>query len=294
MADKFASRITAGVLLALTFGALIPVSVCAQNYNAVDQRFIPGTTYSGYNRPMTPATGGNYWWYGGGAAGYPYGGGYGGGALGGNLTGASSELLYPTADGPMPTTAPVPSYQTEAMDNLATTHQTPHNDGPSMSLTPDQMDMPKVSSYFHGFYRDLQAGAQYGGSSQGDTSGQVAISPPQQQPAFAHPPVQSHLSSMDFTSKAHTISGTAIGVRSDVRPKLQEAEQQFQDMKTSGQLGTFDVQPLETQMADLRRRAREVYNIQSDVEQRAEEGKLINDIETFEFQLKQHADGSGM
>jgi hypothetical protein len=286
MANKIRVRISFGLVAAVAVGLTIPTTASAQNYNAVSPNFIPGTTYSGYTRPMTPATGGNYWWYGGGAAGM---GGYGGGALGGNLSGASSELLYPTADGPMPTTAPVPSYQTEAEDNLMTQHVTPHNDGPSMSLEGDPMNMPKVSSYFRGFYADLQAGSQFG------RNNSVAAAPPEQAPpAFAKPQVESRLTSTDFRSHARTLSGTAIGVRTDVRPKLKEAEQQFQDLKASGKLGTFDTEPLETTLRDLRRRAQEVYNIQSDVEQRAEEGKLINDIDSFEYQLKQHQDDSGM
>lgn len=281
MANKFRVRISAGLLAAAAVGLAVPTTAFGQNYNAVSPNFIPGTTYSGYTRPMTPATGGNYWWYGGGAAGMGYG--YGGN-LGGNLTGASSELLYPTADGPMPTTAPVPSYQTEAEDNLMTQHVTPHNDGPSMSLDTNDINMPKVSSYFKGFYQDMQAGQQYG---------HLASEPPQGGPAFSKPPVDSRLTSTDFRSKAR-MSGTAISVRTDVGPKLKEAEQQFQDLQQSGKLGTFDIEPLETQLKDLRRRAREIYNIQSNVEQRTEEGKLINDIEQFLYQLKEHQDGTGM
>lgn len=280
MANKVGSRFTAGSLAALTLGALLPAAVGAQNYSAVSPNFIPGTTYSGGNR-AGGAMNGNYWWYGGGMGG---GAGYGGGGAGpfNNPT----QLLYPTADGPQPSTTPVPAYQTEMMDNLATQSHVEHTDGPSMSLDTNDMHMPKVSSYFQGFYQDMQAGAQYGRRGTW-TRAQAMQAPPSGGEGFQRPPVESRLSNGDFRSNTR-MSGTAISVRSDLKPKLAEAEQLLDDMKTTGKLGTFDIEPLDQQMQELRRRAKEVINIQSDVEQRAEEGKLINDIDSFEYQLRQH------
>jgi hypothetical protein len=286
MANKVGSRFTAGVLAALTLGALLPAAVGAQNYNAVSPNFIPGTTYSGGGRGGG-AMSGNYWWYGGGMGG---GAGYGGGGAG--PFNNPSQLLYPTADGPQPSTTPVPSYQTEMMDDLATQSKTIHTDGPSMSLNTNDIHMPKVSSYFQGFYQDMQAGAQYG--RRWAPQQQTAMQPPSGDDAgsvgaaFQRPQVQSRLSSGDFRAHARTLSGTSISVRSDLKPKMQEAEQLFSDLKASGKLGTFDMDPLEQQITDLRRRVHEVDNIQSDVEQRAEEGKLLNDIDNFEYQLRQH------
>jgi hypothetical protein len=279
MANKVGSRFTAGVLAALTLGALLPAAVGAQNRSAVSNAFIPGTTYSGGyggNRMN-----GNYWWYGGGMGG---GAGYGGGGAG--PFNNPSQLLYPTADGPQPSTAPVPAYQTEMMDNLATQTPNQHTDGPSMSLDTNDIHMPKVSSYFQGFYQDMQAGSQYG-----HWAPQTAMNPPSDEgPQFQRPPVESHLSNGDFRSHARTLTDTAVSVRTDLKPKMAEAEQLFSDMKATGKLGTFDLDPLEAQIKDLRRRVGEVDKIQSDVEQRAEEGQLINDIDNFEYQLRQHND----
>ena len=284
MANKVRSLFTAGVLAALSLGALLPVAVGAQNYRPVNQNFIPGTTYSGGGRGGG-AMNGNYWWYGGGMGG---GAGYGGGGAG--PFNNPSQLLYPTADGPQPSTAPVPAYQTEMMDDLATQHKTLHTDGPSMSLNTNDLHMPKVSSYFHGFYKDMQAGARYG--RRWAPQEQTAMQPPSSDDtdgrSFQRPAVESRLTSGDFRSRARSLSGTSVSVRTDLKPKIQEAQQAFNDLKVSGKLGTFDIDPLEQQMQDLRRRMHEVDNIQSDVEQRTEEGKLINDIDNFEYQLRQH------
>lgn len=322
MADKLASRISVGLLAAVAISlGVLPVHAMGYGAGMSRSGYIPGTT-AGY--PIGTMSAGQYsnmqpigrqngvdyrdagpwWWYGGGDAGYGgYGGGigYGAGGFGVGDTPNGTQIiqtqqqpLYPTADGPMPTTTPHPDYATEATDNLATRAPDLHNSGPSMSLTPDDMHMPKVSSYFKGFWQDMQMGQQLA-SSQADgqmtsqqATGQVVASNVAPHTAtagsFQPPVVQSRLSSVNFRS------GTAYAVRTELKPKLQEAEQQFQDLKAQGKIGTFDVQPLETQWADLKRRATEIDKIQNSVEQRAEEGKLINDISDFEYQLKQHVD----
>jgi hypothetical protein len=282
MANKMGSRISAGLLAAMTLGLLIPASALAQSREPVDARAIPGTTYAGRYGALTQATGGNYWWYGAGAG----GGGGGGAAMYGapgmysnSMNDNANQLLYPTADGPQPTTAPVPSYQTEAADAQSTAHVVPHMDGPSMSLQPDDIGAP--------------SGASGGGNA--STSARMASNVPQGQLSqFGHPQVESRLSPVEFKSGATgnptvALSPTAYAVGSELRPKLEEAEQMLRDAKVAGQLGTFDAAPLAEKMLDLRRRAREIIRIQNPVEQRTEEGKLINEISQFEYEIQQHA-----
>jgi hypothetical protein len=300
MANKMGSRISAGLLAAMTLGLLIPASALAQSREPVDARAIPGTTYAGRYGALTQATGGNYWWYGAGAG----GGGGGGAAMYGapgmysnSMNDNANQLLYPTADGPQPTTAPVPSYQTEAADAQSTAHVVPHMDGPSMSLQPDDIGAPSGASYFRGFWRDMQMGSAFGrgGGGNASTSARMASNVPQGQLSqFGHPQVESRLSPVEFKSGATgnptvALSPTAYAVGSELRPKLEEAEQMLRDAKVAGQLGTFDAAPLAEKMLDLRRRAREIIRIQNPVEQRTEEGKLINEISQFEYEIQQHA-----
>lgn len=316
MADKLASRISLGLLAALAMSVGVqPVQAAGFGGGGVGggvhSGYMPGTTAGypigtqsagQYANSIGRANGVNYrdygpwWWYGGGGYGaglptngYMYGGG-GGIGVGNTPNGTQiietqQQPLYPTADGPMPTTTPHPDYATEATDNLATQHPDLHNSGPSMSLQPDDLDMPKASSYFHGFWRDMQMSQQLAGNGPSlqvasDTAPVAASAKP-----FQPPVVQSRLSSPSFTSNGAV-------VRSELKPKLQEAEQLFTDLKQTGKLGTFDIDPLETQWKDLKQRATEIANIQNSVEQKAEEGKLINQISDFEYQLRQHVDSA--
>ncbi len=301
MADKMASRISLGLLAAVVMSLAIPSALFARDgfeAGGVGARsaYMPGVNQGGYpigtqsSGQYAGSLGGGYrggsaaWWQG---AGYGYGG-YGGGAsygpggVYGGMNNYSNQLLYPTADGPQPTTTPVPDYQTEMADTQITNHAVAHKDGPSMGFEDETPDMPKASSYFAGFWNDINAGG-----ANSAVSAQVASnnSPaPTQGVArnFDHPVVQSRLSSVQFNS--------SIAVRTELTPRLQEVAQMFQDLKTTNKLGTFDIDPLEQQLTELRRRAKEVVAIQNSVEQKAEEGKLLNSISEFEYQLKQHID----
>jgi hypothetical protein len=305
MANKMASRISGGLLAAVALSLVLQTASFAERGfsagggNMSRSAYMGGVNRGGYpigtmsssqyggslqNRYSPAMQAGPWWWYGGGGlgattyTGSTAGWGYGMGGMGMGYN--PEELLYPTADGPQPTTTPVPTYQTEAMDNLATAHQVIHTDGPSMSFQ-DDMDMPKASSYFKGFWNDINEGQS--------VAAQQVASVPSVQPNsgtarnFDHPVVQSRLSTpVQFNSK--------VAVRSELKPQLQEAEQMFMDLKTSGKLGTFDIEPLESKLLDLRQRARQVDNIDNSVEQRAEEGRLINSIKQFEYELRQHID----
>lgn len=296
MADKMASRISVGLLAAVTMSLVLQPAMLARDGfsggSGGARSYIPGTHYGGYpigtqsagqyagnnigrSYGMNHADAGPWWWYGGGG----YGAGVGSGVGLGGMNDSSNQLLYPTADGPQPTTAPVPSYQTEMADTQVTERATPHVDGPSMSLAPDSLDMPKASSYFKGFWNDINMGGA--GQVQQQPQLQLAANTADQE-TFAHPRVQSRLSPVQFNSSA--------AVRSELTPKLQEAEQMFIDLKQQGKLGTFDLEPLEKQWRELKRRAGEVDTIQNSTEQQTEEGHLINDIADFEFQLKGHID----
>lgn len=286
MADKFMTRLSVGLLAALSLGVAVLPSAKAEDTAFSGAAMGRGSWMNNYNRGYTVGIGGYGapWWGGGG---------YGGS----NMVDVSNQLLYPTADGPQPTTTPVPSYATEAADAQMTSHPVPHQEGPSMSFRDDFPDMTKASSYFKGFYQDMRAGAMYGGPGGGPAQQQC---PPQSMPRLAHhvstdydtppgshfdhPVVQSRLSGSGIAAS----NSNRIEVMSELRPQLQDAEQLFSDLKAQDKLGTFDLEPLEAQMVDLRRRAREVSRIQNTYEQKAEMGKLINDINDFEYQLKLH------
>lgn len=279
MADKMASRISVGLLAAVTLSlSLVPMAQAQYARGSWVRGAADGYAVGGVNG-VSP------WWNGGGA----YGGGYPG-TYGSGMMDMSNQLLYPTADGPQPTTTPVPTYQTEMMDAQMTSNPVPHQSGPSMSFSDGNKDLPKASNYFRGFWNDMNQARAVCPPPVAATP----ATPPQARVAssmldrdtptgssFDHPVVQSHLTDSEFNSHV-------AEVRSELKPELEDVEQLFMDLKQQNKLGTFDIEPLETQLLDLRRRARQVARIQNSYQQKVEMSKLINDINDFEFQLKQH------